>query len=618
MEGTHCTLQLQAPITELCFISFYLPRGEVRGFSYKGTVTLDKSNKGFHSCYQVREGLDIISLNLQPKEHPGDIFFKQTPTKDILAELYKLTAERQRLLASLLSSDHILGIAMGNQEGKLPELSVSLAPPEDDSFRRAGNWQGEPPVGCVNKKKAHGNKKLRRFGGRKENTEEPPKQKKTRRKGQQSQEPAAQPGKEQIFSSSSLPLSSTRQDLRFLEERGNLVTTGVLSSSPLRRESCTPEAPRMLDSTPGLWDSWMVSEEASLGRPGLASDCSYADPGEGGAGEWQRAPCQQAGSCTRHKDQGKQRSQAEKGGPERGTQRSCRKKPVSKVVVKVQDRPTQVQRAVKAHPEDEGILAFCQADQSEFIPRADLLTLPGTETGTQLPGPAKKDQQRDGSLQLKARGRAPAGTEGAVNKVLQKVIESEKLDEATEGKRLGFSAKNLPLPDSRSKRGAGLPCVGHTALLSDQPSSMGPESSQIGSDEARLSYPPALAAVSVALNNSSSQFGTHKHMPPVPWPLTAGLPSPPQHRRILQLPPPLGEGEASLDDFPSLKGSVVFGSQSADTLEPPSSTRVTETEGANLTCLRARHVGLVPGEPLGPNLGTGENTAPPQHQSLPG
>lgn len=127
MEGTHCTLQLRKPITEVCYISFYLPRGEVRGFSYKGTVTLDRSNKAFHNCYQVREGSDVISLSLQPNEHPGDIFFKQTPTKDILTELYKLTAERERLLANLLSSDHILGITMGNQEGKLPELSVSLA-----------------------------------------------------------------------------------------------------------------------------------------------------------------------------------------------------------------------------------------------------------------------------------------------------------------------------------------------------------------------------------------------------------------------------------------------------------------------------------------------------------
>ena len=148
MEGTHCTLQLRKPITELCYISFYLPRGEVRGFSYKDTVTLDRASKGFHNCYQVREGSDIHSLSLQPNEHPGDIFFKPTPTKDILTELYKLTAERERLLAGLLSSDHILGITMGNQEGKLPELSVSLAS-EDDCFQSAGDWLGEPAVGCL-------------------------------------------------------------------------------------------------------------------------------------------------------------------------------------------------------------------------------------------------------------------------------------------------------------------------------------------------------------------------------------------------------------------------------------------------------------------------------------
>ncbi|XP_054988709.1 formin-1 isoform X1 [Sorex araneus] len=617
MEGTHCTLQLQAPITELCYISFYLPKGEVRGFSYKGTVTLDKSNKGFHSCYQVREGSDIISLNLQPTEHPGDIFFKPTPTKDILTELYKLTAARERLLASLLSSDHILSITMGNQEGKLPELSVSLAP-EDDAFSSAGDWQGEPPVGCLNKRRAHGNKKLRRFGGRRENPEEQPQQQRTRRKGRERQDSASQLAKEQICFGNSLPLSSAGPDLRLLEERNNLLPDEVLISSPLRRESCPPDTDKMLDFTPGRGGFRMASEEVGL-RLEPPLDCSEVDPREGGAGEPQRAPPREAGLSTRHKDPSKQPPEAEKGRREKCTQRTCRKKPVSKVVAKVQNLPTQVQRVVKAHSEGDGGIAFRQAAQAEFIPRADFLTLPDAEAGTQHSAPRSTEQQGDESLLPAAREQTLVSAEAAVNKVLRKVIDSEKLDEATEGKRLGFPVKSLTLPDPRSKRIAGLPQGAGTTLLLDRPGSQGPHLSQPEGDEERQSSSsPALAALSVAFNNSSSQFGAHKRMPPVPLPLPAALLGPPEHRRSLQLPPLPGEGEAAPDDFAGGKSSAVFGTPSADALEPPSSARVTETEGASSASLRAGQPQPVPGEPLDQSLGPGKTTARPQHQSPPG
>ena len=70
-----------------------------------------------------------------------------------------------------------------------------------------------------------------------------------------------------------------------------------------------------------------------------------------------------------------------------------------------------------------------------------------------------KEQQRDRSWQPSAGECPPASTEGAVNKVLLKVIESEKLDDAAEGKRLGFPFGTIgahTLPETRSRRGAGL------------------------------------------------------------------------------------------------------------------------------------------------------------------
>ncbi|XP_021551032.2 formin-1 isoform X1 [Neomonachus schauinslandi] len=621
MEGTHCTLQLRKPITEVCYISFYLPRGEVRGFSYKGTVTLDRSNKGFHNCYQVREGSDVINLSLQPNEHPGDIFFKQTPTKDILTELYKLTAEREKLLANLLSSDHILGITMGNQEGKLPELSVSLAL-EDDCFQSAGDWPGEPPVGCLNKRSAHGNRKPRRFGGRRGSFEVLP-QKRTRRKGHGGQQSAPQMEKDQICSSKSLPLSRTRPNLWLLEERGSSFPSGAFISSLQWRESCPPELPRTLDTSRSFGSFRGASEDPGLGRGEPPPQCSATEPGDDDAGVPERGPHRlvhpQTGSSGSHEDSEKH-PEAERGQREKSTEHTCRKKPISKVVAKVQDLSTQVQRVVRTHPKDEESIAICPAARAEFIPGADWLTLPGAEAGTHESRWQGQEQQGDRSWQLLDRERMPASAEGAVNKVLLKVIESEKLDEATEGKRLGFPPSTpVPraLPEARGKRKTGLPLRDHKTSFLDLPHSGGLDRSQPGGHEKKPS-PPAPAALSMLLNNSASQSSTHRRMAPVPSPLSPRLPGPEQHHRALQLPSLPGEWEVAPDDSLGRKSSTFSGSPSADTLEPPPSAKVTETKGASSTSLGAGQPRSVPGEPLEKSLGPGKTAAWPQYQSPPG
>ncbi|ELW71365.1 Formin-1 [Tupaia chinensis] len=616
MEGTHCTLQLQKPITELCYISFYLPRGEVRGFSYKGTVTLDRSNKGFHSCYQVREGADIISLSQQPSEHPGDIFFKQTPTKDILTELYKLTAERERLLADLLSSDHILGITMGNQEGKLQELSVSLGP-EDNCLQSAGTWRGELPGGSLNKRSSHGNKKPRRPGGRRELVEALP-QKRTRRKGRGDQESAPRMGKDQICSNNSLPLSRARPHVRLLEERGNLLPNGTLMSSLQRTESCPSDSPRPSDADLGSGNSGMVSEDTGLRRGALPPDPSSPEKGSDCVLGLPRRPhglkhLQTGGP--EHPQDPEKRPDVERGRRVKSTERTCRKRPVSKVVAKVQDLSAQVQRVVKPRPDVERGIAVCQAAQAEFIPKAGA---PGSR-------PQDKEQQGDGSLQHSAGERTPisnppASAEGAVNKVLLKVIESEKLDEATEGKRLGFplSTRVTPTPPgARRRRKAELPSRAHKSLFPDLPCSVAPDSSQSTGDERKPSA-PGLAAPSMVLNNSSPESSTHRRPSPAPLPLSPRLPSPREHHRILRLPSQPGEREAAFNDTPGGKSGVISGSPSADTLEPPSSAKVTETNEARPASLRAGPPQLLPGEPLEKSVGPGKTTVQPQHPGFRG
>lgn len=625
MEGSHCTLQLHNPVTELCYISFYLPKGEVRGFSYKGTVTLDRSNNAFHNCYQVREGPDITSLSQQPNEHPGDIFFKQTPTKDILTELYKLTAERERLLDSLLRSEHILGISMGNQEGNLQELSVTLAP-EDDCFQRAGNRSRELPVNSLIRRSAQGSKKPRRSGRRRESPEEL-RQKRTRRKGRGRQEsaPPMGMGKDQVCSSSSLPPPRVRPNLRLLEERGNLVPQETLTSSPRRRrESCPASILRTPDADLGFGSSGKTSEDTDLEGP-PSPDSSLAEVGVAGIGRQLKSPRKQQppGLPESHE----KHPGAERGGTpkSKSLERTCRKKPVSKVVAKVQEPSVQVQRVVRAHPDGEGRAVFCSETQTEFIPKADFLILSGAKDETQSSRRPGEEQRRVKSLQPLAAQRASipseaASTEGAVNKVLRKVIESEKLDEATEGKTLGFSLNTRAtrtFPGTRSQRKTGLPQSCHKFLLLDLPQAVGPDSPQPKCDERRPS-PQAPTALGMVFNNSSPQSSAHKRLSPVPSPLSPRCPSPQQHHRILPLPPLPSEGEAVLNECPGRKNVVSSGFPSAATLEPSSSTKVTETKGGTPPSLRASQTWLVSEEPSEKSLRPEKITAPPQYQPPPG
>ncbi|XP_055572484.1 formin-1 [Falco cherrug] len=167
MEGTHTVLQLHKPIMELCYISFYHPEGKVRGFTYKGCVTLDRTSKRFCSCYQVRERMEM-ELREQPYENFGDIIFKQTTTKDILIELYKLTAEKEKLLSSFLRSHHILGLNTGHQEGKRQDVSGVLKIKGDDysSFTHQQEFFQDSP-----KRDNLNHKKMRKYR-RKESFEE--------------------------------------------------------------------------------------------------------------------------------------------------------------------------------------------------------------------------------------------------------------------------------------------------------------------------------------------------------------------------------------------------------------------------------------------------------------
>ncbi|XP_074145295.1 formin-1 isoform X3 [Sminthopsis crassicaudata] len=632
MEGTHSTLQLHKPITELCYISFYLPKGKVRGFSYKGTVTLDKSNKGFHNCYQVREGSDTISLMQQPYENPGDIFFKQTTTKDILIELYKLTAEKERLLANLLSSHHILGIKMGNQEGKLPELSGGLEF-EDDSFQSSGGVQGEPPAGSLDKRTTLKNKKTKRFGKRRESFEELL-QKRVRKKEQGGQESPTESGRDRLSSGSCSSPSLTRPN-RHLEDRGNLPPNRNLSSPRRRRESYSAETSRPLELEPEPRASVAAYENVALGGELLSAVGSSLRSAVRGVqvaqGRPRRADRLQAGLSDRGENPEKG-PEVERWG-EKPAKKTRRKRPVTRVVTKVQDLSAQVQRVVKSLPESEERNTSLHGQdrgkgtphpsviQSEYFPKADLLTLPGEEVPAQPTERQGKQPLRDRAGAL-AREPASLPNEssspgGAVNKALLKVMQSESLDEVNEWKRLGLpdTRKSVwPFPEARIGK-AGPAQSSPQAWPSSGSHKVDPGSPFPRTKEKRPS-PPSPAPVTTLFNNSSPPSSTPRQMSPVPSLLSSRLPSPQLHHRILRLPPQPSEREAALGD--GRKPGSSCGPPTADPSALQPSPGVTETEGAGLASLQVGLPCLEPGERLDKGPEPGKEAALPQHQLPPG
>ncbi|XP_069588533.1 formin-1 isoform X3 [Ranitomeya imitator] len=169
MESNNSILQLHNPIIELCYVSFYLPRGNVRGFTYKCCVTRDKAGACFDNCFQVREETE----RAQHRDPPYGSFteaLRKTSTLDLLSELYKLTAAKDRLLVDLLNSAKIRGSKMGNQDGKFQDLAG--ASPFLDESSIPVDFQESLTASVEKKIISSKGKKVRRFSRRKESIED--------------------------------------------------------------------------------------------------------------------------------------------------------------------------------------------------------------------------------------------------------------------------------------------------------------------------------------------------------------------------------------------------------------------------------------------------------------
>ncbi|KAG9481021.1 hypothetical protein GDO78_010330 [Eleutherodactylus coqui] len=169
MESKNSILQLHNPIMELCYISFYLPRGNVRGFVYKCCVTRDKAGACFDNCFQVREETEHAQHRNPPYGSVTEALGK-TNTRDLLTELYKLTAAKDRLLIDLLNTSNFPRSKMGNQDGKFQDVAGASQFLDESSIPT--DFQESLTASVDKKALSSKGKKGRRFSRRKESLED--------------------------------------------------------------------------------------------------------------------------------------------------------------------------------------------------------------------------------------------------------------------------------------------------------------------------------------------------------------------------------------------------------------------------------------------------------------
>ncbi|NXE25912.1 FMN1 protein, partial [Ardeotis kori] len=579
MEGTHTVLQLHKPIMELCYISFYLPEGKVRGFTYKGCVTLDRTSKRFCSCHQVRERLEM-ELREQPFENFGDIIFKQTTTKDILIELYKLTAEKEKLLSSLLRSHRILGLNTGHHEEKRQD--VSRVPKLKGDDYSSFTHQQKFFVDSTNRNNLN-HKKMRKFR-RRENFEEFRHWKGGKKtyehlslwsvQGMQQENKKTLPTR---FPTRSFPSSFSASNWLTIKGKDDLLVDN----------SIQPE--RWIEEENFLESNKAVKLDADLTSSSSKdnNDMVAVELGDYGECIPEVMKVQQSITSVKscqdslsNKLETLSKSAAAKSlKSSKYTEPVCKEKPGITVVAEVQDLEPCIKKVANPpaeslpdfHRDKEIISPVLTTVQNEFISRTDVYSVGEAARDSENTVLQEKEQDNSG-LQYKAESITDESCNlvGAVNKALLKVIRSDSLDEAAEWKRLQqITRVDGNLPGSIYEKRTTVSRGSSKHLFLNLPISESPDISQTSNnlklEEKRL-HSPSLAAVSNVFSNSYPLSNTHKQMSPIPSPLSSRLPSPQLHHRILPLPTQNTEDESMFSDYGSGRhGAINF---SFSDLEP--------------------------------------------------
>ncbi|XP_015720323.1 formin-1-like [Coturnix japonica] len=576
MEGTHTTLQLHKPIMELCYISFYLPEGKVRGFTYRGCVTLDRTSKRFCSCYKVQERLDMRE---QPYESCRDIIFKQTTTKDILTELYRLTAEKEKLLSSLLRSHHILGLNTGCQEEKKQAVSEVTKLKCDDYSSSAYHQEFILDSAKRDKLNSKKMKKYRRkesfddfrhWKGRNKLYEQHPSL--LRGRGMQVSNEKMRPARQ--FSTRSFPSSfsafscvkgkdylspdvgiQTASEIKeeYLLESNKALKLDVDLASSVSKDNSYKVAVELLDNAECIPEVVNIQQSIMLVKPSWDNLSNNLEN------------LSKSAVAKIFKD-------------DKCTDKVYKEKPGFRTAAEVQDSEACDKKAVKTHAESlsdfhkEMVSPVLTTVHNEFISRTDGYS--ADETAGYSKSSVLQEEEQDGSV-LKYKAERVHITDescnlvGAVNKALLKVIQSDSLDEAAEWKRLKqITRADRNLPGSIYEKRTTVSWGGDKHLFLNLPINEDPDVSQTSNKlEEKKLHSPSLVAVSNVFSNSYPLSNTHKQMSPIPSPLSSRLPSPQLHHRILPLPVQNSEHEPMFGDYCSGRHSAI--NLSFNDLEPP-------------------------------------------------
>ncbi|XP_053567947.1 formin-1 [Bombina bombina] len=542
MESTHSVLQLHKPIMELCYVSFYLPGGNVRGFTYKRCVTRDKARICFENCYQIRKETEAAEQKNPPYESFTEAL-KQTTTQSILAEHYKLTAAKDRLLVHLLHSIRNTRANMGNQDGKFQDIPADYIFPEGET---PDHMDFQESFSASVDKRGHSSKlkKGRRFSKRKESIEDFV-NKKIKWKGQVAQETVGAQGRDRARVSLSDSVDSlTRPRLQSVENTDSVVPGHSVSSAHVGETSFKSSGMRSSDVAMGssfsLYDNDVFSDFCLLPH----SDSLLGDL----QGVMQNmkvdhsTPVLQGSPPlkipTEHHDNDKTSSQ-------------------SSVVARVQEIRPCVQRVLTTYSYTgdesregtyEQINPIHSTLPNEFMSKVDVFTvhdqgqrhqigLQGNERPHLGARENERQQQLSQDISLLLQTNESQCSHGFVNKSLLRVLQSDSVEETEYWLgQLDQRGETSSKVSNRQKQESRLP------------ESLTPPTiyNQSSSKRAEEETPNDPSIVHDVVSNSVLSSSKYKRISPIPSPGTSRLPSPQLHHRILLLPSLTSEEDPAL------------------------------------------------------------------------
>ncbi|KAM4690074.1 formin-1 [Rhinophrynus dorsalis] len=534
MEGTHSILQLHKPIMELCYVSFYLPRGNVRGFTYRRCVTRDKARTCFDNCYRIREETEAAEHRHPPFESFTEAL-KETTTQSILVELYKLTAAKDRLLVHLLHTTPYPGQRrMGNQDGKLQDLPEGHRFPEDESN---GHMDFQESYSASMEKKGPSSKvkKGRRFSRRKESIEDYV-NKKMKWKG--APEPVDALTRDRASSAKNILTDTTdslsRPRLQSVENKDSYIQGPPAKTSQGKRS----ESSNMLSSESAMGSTLSVYDND------VFSDFSLLPHSDSLMGELQGVIqiMQEKHSSPMLQGSALDRTCMKQEDSEQSASRGSTKT----VVAKVQDISPRVQKVVATYSyredgagkESRENVTVLSAVPNECISQVDLLTMHEPIDG-QKDALWGNERQQDWSLANERQLETQTDKEallshGFVNKSLLRVLQSESMEETE------YWLSQL---DYKGERSSMSPSLMNQGRRSQESLSHPTTSYQSPSCNVEVK-PPVISTTDYdVLNKLYPSSNMSKQISPVHSPSSSRLPSPQLHHRILPLPTQVSDGD---------------------------------------------------------------------------